>query len=222
MNLPSKTRNLNRTELEKNDRVVLLTMHGEPNIEIGLPPKQKHAGTVREVVVIFGVPQYRVDWDNEDFKKKNFQILSDLDDFMREEDYYELFPNRRKKIDESIDPDFARKNKNLVQDFQMAKMYRFYDALRISSVVNMWGAAPYFWMGKDRIAHNHFYDEIDDDERAKAFESVLDSADEIKNILVNGSIKTLKRDGKKDDLESVNRMAERKARQIVVFIQQVY
>jgi hypothetical protein len=50
----------------------------------------------------------------------------------------------------------------------------------------------------------------------------LDSADEIKNILVNGSIKTLKRDGKKYDLESVNRMAERKAKQIVSFIQQVY
>ena len=222
MNLPSKTRNLNRPELEKNDRVVLLTMHGEPNIEIGLPPKQKHAGTVRKVVVLFGVPQYEVDWDDEDFKKKNFQILSDLDDFMREEDYYELFPNRRKKIDESIDPDFARKNKNLVQDFQMAKMYRFYDALRISSVVNMWGAAPYFWMGKDRIAHHHFYDEMDDDERAKAFETVLDSADEIKNILVNGTIKTLEREEKEVTLDSVKRVAEKKARQIVVFIQQVY
>jgi hypothetical protein len=222
MNLPFKTRNLNRPELKENDRVVLMTMHGESGIEIGLPPKQKHAGTVRKVVVIFGVPQYKVDWDDENFNKKNFQILSDVDDYMREEDYYELFPNRRKKIDESIDPDFARKNKNLVQDFQMAKMHRFYEDLRMSGVVNMVWAAPYFWMGEDRIAHNHFYDEIDDDERAKAFESVLDSADEIKNILVNGSIKTLKRDGKKDDLKSVNRMAERKAIQIVSFIQQVY
>jgi len=222
MNLPPKTRNLNRPELKENDRVVLMTMHGESGIEIGLPPKGKHAGTVREVVVVFGVPQYRVDWDNEDFKRKNFQILSDVDDFMREEDYYELFPNRRKKIDESIDPDFARKNKNLVQDFQMAKMYRFYEDLKLSGVVNMVWAAPYFWMGKDRIAHHHFYDEMDDDERAKAFESVLDSADEIKTILVSGSIKTLKRDGKKDNLDAVKGMAERKARQIVVFIQQVY
>ena len=102
MNSPPKIRNLNRPELKKNDRVVLLAMHGEPGIENGLPPKHKHAGTVRDVAVIFGIPQYSVDWDNEDFKTKNFQILSDVDDFMREEDYYELFPNRRKKIDESI------------------------------------------------------------------------------------------------------------------------
>ena len=221
MNLPPKTRNLNRPELKENDRVVLMTMHGESGIEIGLPPKVKHAGTVREVVVVFGVPQYRVDWDNEDFKRKNFQILSDVDDFMREEDYYELFPNRRKKIDESIDPDFARKNKNLVQDFQMAKMYRFYEDLRKSSVVNMWGAAPYFWMGKDRIAHQHFYDEMSDD-KAEAFEKVLDSADEIKDIIIRGTLKTLEREGKEVTLDSVKRVAEKKTRQIVVFIQQVY
>jgi ribosomal protein L34 len=132
-----------------------------------------------------------------------------------------VLKNRRKKVDESIDPDFARKNKNLVQDFEMAKMHKFYEALRKSSVVNMWGAAPYFWMGKDRLAHHHFYEEMDDD-KAESFEKVLDSADEIKNILINGTIKTLEREGKEVTLDSVKRVAERKARQIVVFIQQVY
>ena len=221
MNLPPKIKNLNRPELKENDRVVLMTMHGESGIEIGLPPKQKHAGTVRKVVVIFGVPQYKVDWDDENFNKKNFQILSDVDDYMREEDYYELFPNRRKKVDESIDPDFARKNKNLVQDFEMAKMHKFYNALRISSVVNMFAASSYFWMGKDRIAHQHFYEEMDDD-RAEAFEEVLDSADEIKDILIRGSLKTLEREGKQVTLDAVKRVAEKKAKQIVSFIQQVY
>ena len=73
-----------------------------------------------------------------------------------------------------MDPDFARKNKNLVQDFQMAKMHKFYEALRKSSVVNMFGATPYFWMGKDRIAHEHYYTDMGD-EQAEAFEQVLDS-----------------------------------------------
>jgi hypothetical protein len=76
-------------------------------------------------------------------------------------------------------------------------------------------------MGKDRIAHQHFYEEMQDD-RAEEFEKVLDSADEIKNILISGTIKTLKREGKEVTLDSVKRVAERKARQIVVFIQQVY
>ena len=83
------------------------------------------------------------------------------------------------------------------------------------------GATSYFWMGKDRIAHQHFYDEMSDD-RAEAFEKVLDSADEIKNILISGALKTLEREEKEVTLDSVKRMAERKARQIVVFIQQVY
>jgi hypothetical protein len=215
MNLPPKIKNRNRPKLKEKDRVVLTGMHGESGIKSG------HAGSVRKVVVIFGVPQYEVDWDDENFNKKNFQILSDVDDYMREEDYYELFPNRRKKIDESIDPDFARKNKNLVQDFEMAKMHKFYNALRISSIVNMFGVAPYFWMGKDRIAHQHFYEEMDDD-RAEAFEEVLDTADEIKDILIRGSLKTLEREGKQVTLDNVKKVAERKARQIVSFIQQVY
>ena len=219
MNLPPKIKKLNRPELKEGDRVVLIGMHGESGIKHG------HAGTVKKngVTVVFGIPQYSLDWDDEDFNRRGLQILSDLDDFMREEDYYEVFPNRRKKIDESIDPDFARKNKNLVQDFEMAKMHKFYEALRISSVVNMitGGATSYFWMGKDRIAHQHFYDEMNDD-RAEAFEKVLDSADEIKNILISGALKTLEREEKEVTLDSVKRMAERKARQIVVFIQQVY
>ncbi len=46
MNLPFKTRNLNRPELKENDRVVLMTMHGESGIEIGLPQK-KFSNSVR-------------------------------------------------------------------------------------------------------------------------------------------------------------------------------
>jgi len=109
----------------------------------------------------------------------------------------------------------------LVQDFQMAKMHKFYEALRKSSVVNMFGATPYFWMGRDRIAHEHYYTEMSDD-KAEAFEQVLDSADEIKDILIRGALKTLEREGKEVTLENVKRVADKKARQIVTFIQQVY
>ena len=196
--------------LNVGDRVVIMDMSGESGIKPGM------GGDVRRITKVFGTTQYEVKWDD----GSSLQILSDVDKWMKEEDW-ERLKNRRKKIDESIDPDFARKNKNLVQDFEMAKMHKFYDALRISSVVNMWGAAPYFWMGKDRLAHHHFYEEMDDD-KAEAFEKVLDSADEIKDILIRGTLKTLEREGKEVTLDSVKRVAEKKARQIVVFIQQVY
>ena len=197
-------------ELNVGDRVVIMDMSGESGIKPGM------GGDVRRITKVFGVTQYEIKWDD----GSSLQILSDVDKWMKEEDW-ERLKNRRKKVDESIDPDFARKNKNLVQDFQMAKMHKFYEALRKSSVVNMFGATPYFWMGKDRIAHEHFYTDMIDDQ-AEAFEEVLDSADEIKNILISGSLKTLEREGKEVTLDAVKRVAERKARQIVSFIQQVY
>ena len=199
-------------ELNIGDRVVIMDMSDESGITPGM------GGTVNRMVKVFGTIQYEVKWDN----GSSLQILSDVDKWMKEEDWQRL-KNRRKKVDESMDPDFARKNKNLVKDFEMAKMHKFYEALRKSGVVNMitGGATSYFWMGKDRIAHQHFYDEMSDD-RAESFEKVLDSADEIKNILISGALKTLEREEKEVTLDSVKRMAERKARQIVVFIQQVY
>ena len=197
-------------ELNVGDRVVIMDMSGESGIKPGM------GGDVRRITKVFGTTQYEIKWDD----GSSLQILSDVDKWMKEEDW-ERLKNRRKKVDESIDPDFARKNKNLVQDFEMAKMHKFYNALRISSVVNMFAASSYFWMGKDRIAHQHFYEEMDDD-RAEAFEEVLDSADEIKDILIRGSLKTLEREGKEVTLDSVKRVAEKKAKQIVSFIQQVY
>lgn len=197
-------------ELNVGDRVVIMDMSGESGIKPGM------GGDVRRITKVFGTTQYEVKWDD----GSSLQILSDVDKWMKEEDW-ERLKNRRKKVDESIDPDFARKNKNLVQDFEMAKMHKFYNALRISSVINMFAVSSYFWMGKDRIAHQHFYEEMDDD-RAEAFEEVLDSADEIKDILIRGSLKTLEREGKQVTLDAVKRVAEKKARQIVSFIQQVY
>ena len=197
-------------ELNVGDRVVIMDMSGESGIKPGM------GGDVRRITKVFGVTQYEIKWDD----GSSLQILSDVDKWMKEEDW-ERLKNRRKKVDESMDPDFARKNKNLVKDFEMAKMHKFYEALRKSSVVNMFGATPYFWMGKDRIAHEHYYTDMGD-EQAEAFEQVLDSADEIKNILISGALKTLEREGKEVTLDSVKKIAERKARQIVSFIQQVY
>ena len=198
-------------ELNVGDRVVIMDMSGESGIKPGM------GGEVKRITKVFGITQYEVKWDNE----SSLQLLSDVDKWMKEEDWTKLRERKRKKVDESMDPDFARKNKNLVQDFQMAKMHKFYEALRKSSVVNMFGATPYFWMGKDRIAHEHYYTDMGD-EQAEAFEEVLDSADEIKNILINGALKTLEREGKEVTLENVKRVADKKARQIVTFIQQVY
>jgi len=198
-------------ELNIGDRVVIMDMSGESGIKPGL------GGEVRRITKVFGITQYEVKWDD----GSSLQLLSDVDKWMKEEDWTKLRERKRKKIDESIDAEFARKNMNLIRDFQIVKMRKFYEALRKSSVVNMFGSAPYFWMGKDRIAHEHFYTDMGD-EQAEAFEQVLDSADEIKDIIIRGALKTLEREGKEVTLDSVKRVAERKTRQIVSLLQQVY
>jgi hypothetical protein len=198
-------------ELNVGDRVVIMDMSGESGIKPGM------GGEVKRITKVFGITQYEVKWDN----GSSLQLLSDVDKWMKEEDWTKLRERKRKKVDESIDADFARKNMNLIRDFQIVKMRKFYEALRKSSVVNMFGSAPYFWMGKDRIAHEHFYTDMSD-EQSEAFEEVLESADDIKNILISGALKTLEREGKEVTLENVKRVAERKARQIVSLLQQVY
>lgn len=198
-------------ELNVGDRVVIMDMSEESGIKPGL------GGEVKRITKVFGITQYEVDWDN----GSRLQILSDVDKWMKEEDWTKLRERKRKKIDESIGPDFVSKNRNLVRDFEMAKMHRYYEDLRQSSVVNMFGASPYFWMGKDRIAHEHYYTDMGDDQ-AEAFERVLDSADEIKDILIRGCLKTLERESKEPSLDNIKRLMQKKASQIVSFIQQVY
>jgi hypothetical protein len=171
-------------ELNVGDRVVVMDMSGESGIKPGL------GGTVKRITNVFGTAQYEMSWDN----GSTLQLLSDVDKWMKEEDWENL-KSKRKKMNESIDLDFTRKNKNLVQDFEMAKMHKFYESLRKSGVVNMFASTPYFWLGKDRIAHQHYYDDMSD-ERAESFEEVLDAADEIKDILIRGAMKTLERENK--------------------------
>jgi len=76
-------------------------------------------------------------------------------------------------------------------------------------------------MGKERISHEHFYEDMSD-ERAEEFEKVLDMADEIRDILIRGSIKTLEGQNKEISLENVQRIMNKKASQIVRFIMDVY
>jgi hypothetical protein len=197
-------------ELNVGDRVVVMDMSGESGIKPGL------GGTVKRITNVFGNAQYEMSWDN----GSTLQLLSDVDKWMKEEDWENL-KSKRKKMNESIDLDFTRKNKNLVQDFEMAKMHKFYESLRKSGVVNMFASTPYFWLGKDRIAHQHYYDDMSD-ERAESFEEVLDAADEIKDILIRGAMKTLERENKDINLDRVQRIMQKKANQIVTFIQRVY
>jgi|LakMenE18May11ns_1017448.scaffolds.fasta_scaffold9952425_2 hypothetical protein len=82
-------------ELKVGDRVILLTMEGEPNMtyEGGVVvPIDKFNNPY---VVVFGHKQYNVKWDN----GRTYNLLEDADKWMYEKDFNKK--KKKKKIEES-------------------------------------------------------------------------------------------------------------------------
>jgi hypothetical protein len=75
----------------------------------------------------------------------------------------------------------------------------------------MFGAAPYLYMGKDRIEHEFKYKDIDED----VSEKVLERADQSQSEMINGTIKALEAQGKEESLENINRYISRYATMVV-------
>lgn len=77
-------------ELKVGDRVILLTMEGEPDMSYG------EGGIVERISVVFGHKQYKVKWDND----RTLDLLEDADKWMFEEDFNKK--KKKKKIKEGF------------------------------------------------------------------------------------------------------------------------
>jgi hypothetical protein len=66
----------------------------------------------------------------------------------------------------------------------------------------MFGAAPYLYMGRERLEHEFKYTDIHNEE---AFDEVLELADQAQSEMINGVINVLESKGKEDTLENINR-----------------
>jgi hypothetical protein len=80
--------------------------------------------------------------------------------------------------------------RSLSEYYDIKLIKKFLDALRLSSVTNMHQAGQYLYLGKDRIEHEHKYDEFSD-ERQEAFDEVLDMAEEVRNEMIKGSFSSI-------------------------------
>ena len=203
--------NLN-PELQKGDRVICISMDDQyAAVPTGIP------GTVTNVSVVFGEKQYNVKWDN----GSSLALIDGVDKWMKEED---MLNRRRRKTEESVfittkkdflKEDFFQQNLELFRNFNVRLLHQYMNALRESGVTNMLGAAPYLYMGRERIEHQHHYDSFDGS-REEAFEKVLDMADEIKNEMISGSIKYLEKQDKEVTPRSVSRQVEDYARKMLI------
>lgn len=84
--------------------------------------------------------------------------------------------------------DFIINNRDVVLNFNRRKIFEYLDVLRKSGVINMFGAAPFLFSGRDWI--DRYYGE--NEENNEEFQEVLEMADDIKNEMILGMLKTFK------------------------------
>jgi hypothetical protein len=196
-------------ELNPGDRVICILMDDAySQVHMGT------RGTVSTSSVVFGYRQYNVDWDN----GSRLALIDGVDKWVKEEDMV----NRKKKTEESVmvttkkgflKENFFQQNKELFKYFNHSFLHKFIKKLRESSVVNMLGAAPYFVIGSERIAHEHHYDENKNEE---AFDEVVKMGDQVRDEMIRGSMKLLEAEGKEITPESVKKIMDIYSRKMVM------
>ena len=168
--------------LEKGDTVVCIKMQDEYGVPGGVP------GVVKSVANVMGDMQYYVEWDN----GSKLALIEGVDKWMRvvQDDTIEesFFMTKKGIIRESKKA--SEKFNDLSEYYDIRLIKKFLDALRLSSVTNMHQAGQYLYLGKDRIEHEHKYDEFSD-ERQEAFDEVLDMAEEVRNEMIKGSFSSI-------------------------------
>jgi len=107
---------------------------------------------------------------------------------------------------------FIIDNIELFKVFNVKFLQKYLIALRDSGITNMFGAAPYLYMGKERIEHEFKYKNIPNEDD---FEEVLSMANQAQAEMINGVIKFLELKNMEPDLTNINRYLQRMASKLV-------
>jgi hypothetical protein len=198
-------------ELKRGDRVVVLHMNDEFS-----PVPVGTAGTVTSKNTIFGDDQYEVKWDN----GSRLSLIAN-------EDIWDLEDNvnkRKKKVEERlvvkkhvVEDEGERfrqmvfKHGDVWKNFNVKFLQSYLITLRDSGVVNMFGAAPFLYMGRKKM-DRYYGENREDDEK---FQKVLELADQAQAEMINGVIKYLESKGIEPDVNNLNRYVNRLASNVV-------
>lgn len=77
----------------------------------------------------------------------------------------------------------------------------------------MFGARPYLYMGRERIEHEHYYDNIHNEEE---YEKVLEMADEVRDEMIRGAMKYLQEKGEEVNLNKVSKAVDEFSKKMVL------
>lgn len=226
-------------DLKKGDRIVLIRM-SDPISPV--PPKSR--GTVLKDGTSFLDEQiYSIRWDkagslnilsnidtlkdldrkiersNDDSEIEKYKqiiknIESDHDVWMFEEDFDNL-KNKVKSITEGSKNvvNILKKSKDKFKNYEVSKLIKYLTAVRDASFINMLQSSFFLICGKERAEHETRYS---NKSNKKAYQYVLDNADEVRDIMIRGAMKTLEDSDKEISPESVERLMRRDAQQFLL------
>lgn len=180
-------------ELEVGDRVICYHMEGEISVPMGTK------GTVKRVTrdPFEGGDHklYEMQWDN----GSRLSISSKVDGWKK------IIPDTKSNdLSESkIDPhfDMYQKNREIFKYFDWRFLNQYMKLIQKSGIVNMFESPHLLYSGPEHI--ERYYGEGREDD--EYFQEVIESAQEAKDKMIQGTISYLESKGKEVDLDSVNR-----------------
>jgi hypothetical protein len=178
-------------ELKIDDVIMLLHMEGETSV----PP-----GTIGVVTKITRDP-FEEDGSNIiSVKWENGSVLN----LITSTDAWKKVKNDTIKEQRDSAWEYMTKNADVFENFDWRWLEKFLYKLRDSGIINMFGAHPLIYSGKEHI--DRYYGEGREDD--ESFQALLDDADEAKDKIIQGVISYMEKNNKSlDNMDEVNRLA---------------
>lgn len=198
-------------DLNVGDRIILLKTMDDID-----PIFASERGVVKGISNIgMDMKNIEVEWDN----GRRLAIIPEVDVWMLETEF-----GQTKKLNEDRDNNFY----SFTDDFNYFQKYfkflvikRFLDKLKDSGIVNMFGASPYLYMGKNRIESIHQYDEIAQ-KNEEEYQEMLSMSDKCQSELVRGTVKMLEDEGVDADIDRINRALQKNANKLLLIYMKLF
>lgn len=178
-------------ELKIDDVIMLLHMEGETSV----PP-----GTIGVVTKITRDPFEEEGSNIISVKWENGSVLN----LITSTDAWKKVKNDTIKEQRDSTWEYMTKNADVFENFDWRWLEKFLYKLRDSGIINMFGAHPLLYSGKEHI--DRYYGEGREDD--EDFQALLDDADEAKDKIIQGVISYMEKNNKSlDNMDEVNRLA---------------
>ena len=195
-------RKVDPLSLEPGDRIMCLHMALETSVPIGttgtVTKIQKDPTQMGDVYII------SVNWDN----GSTLSLLSDSDTWKK------LKNKDGEQIKESQREKFFEKHEDVFDFFDRRFFNNFLLKMRDSGIVNMFGAAPLIYAGREHL--ERYYGEGREDD--EIFQELLEMADEARNKLIQGILNYIqekKLNMDLDDMDKINSLARKFAGELL-------